>query len=131
MFSIMNGSLGSHNSQFGWALNFSTSLWIYLRLRFSSGILFQATILLVLKCGYCCVVCCNPILCIWWMLKFLLLVPHLQREFTSLQVQLVIHRKFYMPFSALSFLKWWTCWICEISFSKSSILCVGKCIDQF
>jgi len=72
---------------------------------FSSGILFQATILLVLKCGYCYVVCCNPILCVWWMLKFLLLVPHLQRDFTSLQVQLIILRKFCMAFSAPSFLK--------------------------
>ncbi|XP_049393908.1 ABC transporter C family member 13 isoform X2 [Solanum stenotomum] len=53
-----------------------------------------ATILLVLKCGYCYVVCCNPILCVWWMLKFLLLVPHLQRDFTSLQVLLCLKEGF-------------------------------------
>ncbi|XP_060205268.1 ABC transporter C family member 13 isoform X1 [Lycium barbarum] len=53
-----------------------------------------ATILLVLKCGYCYIVCCNPILCVWWMLKFLLLVPHLQRDFTSLQVLLCLKESF-------------------------------------
>ncbi|KAM3380564.1 ABC transporter C family member 13 isoform X1 [Capsicum galapagoense] len=64
--------------------------WIF---RFSQFSVW-ATILLVLKGGYCCVVCCNPILCIWWMLKFLLLVPHLQREFTSLQVPLGLKESF-------------------------------------
>lgn len=31
MFSIMNGSSGFHNCQFGWALHFSTTLWICLQ----------------------------------------------------------------------------------------------------
>ncbi|XP_015069978.1 ABC transporter C family member 13 isoform X4 [Solanum pennellii] len=53
-----------------------------------------ATILLVLKSGYCYVVCCNPIMCVWWMLKFLLLVPHLQRDFTSLQALLCLKQGF-------------------------------------
>lgn len=120
----------SHVQYHEWLFRFSQfSVWVSYALLYHimdlfaktpishpSGILFQATILLVLKCGYCYVVCCNPILCVWWMLKFLISVPHLQRDFTSLQVQLVIHRKFYMACSAPSFLKWWTCWICEIYF---------------
>ncbi|PIN08441.1 Xenobiotic-transporting ATPase [Handroanthus impetiginosus] len=56
--------------------------WLYTCSQFSVWV----AILMLSRCGTCLDVLCNGVLCFWWIIKLLLLIPRLQLVFSSHEV---------------------------------------------
>lgn len=72
----------------------------------------QALIILALKCPCGSSIFCNRVLCFWWAIKPLFMIPNLQATFRSLEVTLVLVKIFLIIM----------CWYIQLLYQQHIIL---------